>query len=88
LWTSKYFKLPNFLASLIRVWIAWVVETERYIFLGKRIIILSSAAHIKLSAAEHIMSHRFSLSPSNLLLLLFTAYCVAPISHSMDREAD
>jgi hypothetical protein len=35
LWTSKYFKLPNFLASQSRFRIPWAVETERYpFFLG------------------------------------------------------
>jgi hypothetical protein len=44
--------------------------------------------HIKLSAVEHIKSHRFSLSPSNLLLLPFTACYAAPTLHSMAGEAD
>jgi hypothetical protein len=65
-----------------------VVEKERHLFLGKRIIILSPAAHIKLSAAEHVQSHHFSLLPSNLLLLPFTACCTAPTSHSMAGEAN
>jgi hypothetical protein len=67
--TSKYFKLPNFSASRFRVWIAWVIETEIHLFLGKRIGILLPARHIKLSATKHVKSHHFSLSPSNLLLL-------------------
>jgi hypothetical protein len=49
---------------------------------------LSPIAHIKLRTAEHIKFHRFSLSPSNLLLLLFTTCCTAPTSHSMASEAD
>jgi hypothetical protein len=49
---------------------------------------LSPAVHIKLSTAEHIRSHHFSLSPSNLLLLPFTACCTAPTSHSMAGETD
>jgi hypothetical protein len=65
-----------------------VVETENHLFLGKRIIILSPAAHIKLSTAEHVKSHHFSLSPSHLLLLPFTACYTAPTSHSMAGEAD
>jgi hypothetical protein len=43
--------------------------------------------HIKPSTAEHIKSHRFSLSPSNLLLLPFTACYAAPTSHSTVGEA-
>jgi hypothetical protein len=51
----------------------WVVETERHLFLGKRIITLSSAAHIKLGATVLVESHHFSLLPSHLPLpLLFT----------------
>jgi hypothetical protein len=65
-----------------------VVETDRLLFLGKRIITLSLAAHIKLSAVEHANSHHFMLSPSNFLLLPFTACYTAPISHSMPGEAD
>jgi hypothetical protein len=49
---------------------------------------LSPAAHIKLSAAECIKSHCFSLLPSNLLLLPFTACCTAPTSHSMASKTD
>jgi hypothetical protein len=73
--TSKYFKLLTFSASRSCVRITRVVETERHLFLGKRIITLSPAAHIKLSTAEHVKSHRFSFLPSNLLLshLLLTA---------------
>jgi hypothetical protein len=65
-----------------------VVETEIHLFLRKQIIILSSAAYIKLSAAEHVKSHRFSLSPSNLLLLPFTICCATLTSHSMAGEVD
>jgi hypothetical protein len=65
-----------------------VVETERHLFLGKRIVILSPAMHIKLSIAEHIKSLCFSLSPSNLLLLPFTACRVTPTFHSMAGEAN
>jgi hypothetical protein len=86
--TSKYFKLLNFLASRFHIRIAWVVEIKMYLFLGKRIIILSSTVYIKLSTAELIKAHRFSLSSSNLLLLPFTACCAAPTFHSMAGEAD
>jgi hypothetical protein len=50
--TSKSFKLPNFSAPRFRVWIARVVEIERHLFLGKQIITLSHAAHIKLGVDE------------------------------------
>jgi hypothetical protein len=45
-----------------------VVETERHLFLGKRIVTLSPAAHIKLNATVHTKSHHFSLLPSSPLL--------------------
>jgi hypothetical protein len=44
--------------------------------------------HIKLSVAKHVKSHCFLLSPSNLLLLPFTACCAVVTSHSMAGEAD
>jgi xanthine dehydrogenase molybdopterin-binding subunit B len=44
--------------------------------------------HIKLSTTEHVKSHHFSLSPSNLLLFPFTACYAAATSHSMAGEAD
>jgi hypothetical protein len=59
-----------------------------HLFLGKRIIILSPAVHIKLSTAVHVQSPHVLLSPSNLLLLPFTVCCVAPTSHSIADEAD
>jgi hypothetical protein len=54
----------------------------------KQIVTLSHVAHIKLSATECIKSHRFTLSPSNLLLLSFTACYTTPTSHSMAGETD
>jgi hypothetical protein len=45
-----------------------VVETESYFFLGKRIIALSPATHIKLVAIALIALSHFSLLPSHLLL--------------------
>jgi hypothetical protein len=39
-----------------------VVETERHLFLGKRIITLLSTVHIKLGAIVLVESHHFSLS--------------------------
>jgi hypothetical protein len=76
------------LASPFRVWIELVVEIGRHLFLGKRLVILLPATHIKLSTAEHIKSHHFLLSPFNLLLLSFTVCCAAPTSHVMAGEAD
>jgi hypothetical protein len=73
-WTShisKYFKVPNFLASQSRDQIARVVETEKHHFLGKRIITLSSAMHIKVDATMHAKSHRFSLLSSIFLLFIY-----------------
>jgi hypothetical protein len=66
--TSKYFKLLTFSHPQYRGQVALVVKTERHLFLGKRIITLSHAVHIRLSAAEHTRSHHFSLLPNNLLL--------------------
>jgi hypothetical protein len=43
--------------------------------------------YIKLSAAQYIKSYHFLISPSNLLLLPFTACCTAPTSHYMVGEA-
>jgi hypothetical protein len=58
--TSKYFKLPNFSASRSRFRIPRAVETERYpFFLGKRITMLSFAAHIRLGTTVRIRSHHF-----------------------------
>jgi hypothetical protein len=42
--------------------------------------------HIKLGAVVHAKSYHFTLSPSNLLLLPFTAHCTAPTPCSMARE--
>jgi hypothetical protein len=60
----KYFKLPTFLASQSLGRIARAIETEENILAGKCIITLLPAAHIKLGAAVHAKSHRFSLLPS------------------------
>jgi hypothetical protein len=38
-----------------------MVEIEEHFFLGKRIITLSPAVHIKLNATVHAKSHHFSL---------------------------
>jgi hypothetical protein len=67
---SKYFKFPTFLAPQSHGRITWVVETERDIFLEKRIITLSPVAHIKLDTTVHAKSHHFSLLPSILLLFI------------------
>jgi hypothetical protein len=64
----KIFQISNFLASRSRDQIARVVDTERHLFLGKQIVTPLPATHIKLSTAEPVESHRFSLLPSNLLL--------------------
>jgi hypothetical protein len=68
--TSKYFNVLTFLASRFHGWIAQVVGTERHLFLGKHIITLSPATHIKLDTAVHTMSHHFSLLPLSLLLFI------------------
>jgi hypothetical protein len=61
-----------------------VVETERHLFLGKRIITLSPTAHIKLGATVLVESHYFLLLPSHLSLpLLFTACCTISSPCSM-----
>jgi hypothetical protein len=65
-----------------------VVEIKRHLFLVKQIITLLPTVHIKLGATEHVKSHRFLLSPSNLLLLPFTTCCTTPTSHSMTDETD
>jgi hypothetical protein len=73
--TSKSFELPNFLfldsATGLRRWL----KQKRHLFLGRRIITQSPATHIKLSTAEHVESHHFSLLSFNLLHsnLLLTA---------------
>jgi hypothetical protein len=84
--TSKSFKLSNFLALQSRVQIARVAETERHLFLVKRIITLSPSAHTKLGVVEHVSSHRFLLLPSNLLLSFSTARCSIPALHSISEE--
>jgi hypothetical protein len=57
--TSKYFKLPTFLVSRSRGQIMWVVETERHLFLGEKIITLSPTTHIKLDVTVHTRSQHF-----------------------------
>jgi hypothetical protein len=64
-----------------------VVEIERHLFLGKRIITLSPAAHIKLGIAKHVSSHHFLLLSSNLRLSFSTARCTIPALHSMAEES-
>jgi hypothetical protein len=77
--TSKYFKSPTFwlldFSFGLRGWLK-----QKGIFLGKQIVTMSPAVHIKLSAVEHVKS--------NLLLVLFTTCCTAPTSHSMASETD
>jgi hypothetical protein len=73
----KSFELPT---PRIRVWIAWAIETESYLFLGKRIVAQSSAAHINLVTIALIALCRFSLLPSHLPLpSSFTAQWLAPL---------
>jgi hypothetical protein len=81
--TSKSFKLSNFSAPQSRIPIMQVIDIERYLFLGKQIIILLPAVHIKLGFTEHVSSHHWSFLPSHLLLLLSTTRCAASTSHSM-----
>jgi hypothetical protein len=45
-----------------------VIEIEMLLFLGKQIVTLSLAAHIKLNATVHAKFDHFSLLPSSLLL--------------------
>jgi hypothetical protein len=79
-WTSKSFKIPNFLAPRSRVWIARVVEIERHFFLGKLVVTLSPVVHIKLSTAECVQFHHFR----SLIFyyFTFTTLCTAPTSLS------
>jgi hypothetical protein len=65
-----------------------VVETERYHFLGERIVTLSSATHIKLDAAIHAKSHRFSLLPSNLLLFIYCSLHHTVLHFTMINEVE
>jgi hypothetical protein len=61
-----------------------VVETERHLFLAKRIVRLSPVVHIKLGATVLVESHCFSLLPSHPLLpLLSTACCIISTPCSM-----
>jgi hypothetical protein len=76
---SKSFKLPTFLAPRLHVRIAPVVEMERPLFHGKRIVILSSAIPIKppsLSMSCPITSRSYLLifpATFNLFQLLAAA---------------
>jgi hypothetical protein len=65
-----------------------VVETEMHIFLGKQIITLSHAAHIKLNATVHIRSHHFSLLPSTFYFLIHYSVHHTHFPYDMVREAD
>jgi hypothetical protein len=79
--TSKSFELPNFLTPRIRVRIAWVVEIEGHLFLGKQITDLSPVTHIKLGVTVLIVFYRFSLLPSYLSLPSpFTTPWLTPLS--------
>jgi hypothetical protein len=76
----KIFWTSNSLTSHIRVRIVRVVETESYPFLGKWIILLLPATHIKLVTIALIAFHRFSLLPSHLPLPSpFTAQWLTPL---------
>jgi hypothetical protein len=60
--------------------IARAVETESYIFLGKRIVAPSPATHIKLVSITLIALRHFSLLPSHLPLpSSFTAQWLTPL---------
>jgi hypothetical protein len=73
----KSFKLPT---PRICVRIAQAVETESYLFLGKRIIVPSLATHIKLVTIVLIAFCLFSLLPSHLPLPSpFTAQWLTPL---------
>jgi hypothetical protein len=86
--TSKYFKFLIFLSSRSGGRIAWVVEIERHLFLGKQIITLSFAMHIKLSAAVHARSHHFSPSPSSLCFLIYCLLHRTNFPHAMASKTD
>jgi hypothetical protein len=61
-----------------------VVKIESHLFLGKRIITLSPAAHIKLGVTVLVESHHFSLLSSHPPLpLLSTACCTVSTPCSM-----
>jgi hypothetical protein len=63
-----------------------MVETERHIFLGKQLVTVPPATHIKLNAARHVPSHCFLLLPFHLFLLL--CYLVhRSYPHSMAKES-
>jgi hypothetical protein len=64
----KIFWTSNSLTPHIRVRIVRAVETENYLFLGKRIIIPLPATHIKLVTIVLIAFRLFSLLPSHLSL--------------------
>jgi hypothetical protein len=72
----KIFYTSKLFAPRSHTRIARVVETERHLFLGKEIITLSPAVHIKLDTTMHAKSHHFSLS--SLLLFHLLIYCKAP----------
>jgi hypothetical protein len=67
----KIFQTFKLFASQFRSRNVRVVETERYLFLGKQIVILSPVAHIKLNATVHVKSHRFSLLSSRLFFFIY-----------------
>jgi hypothetical protein len=77
---SKSFKLSNFLAPQSRGRITGVVETERHIFIRKRIVTLSFDVHKKLDVAAHANSHRFPLLLSSPLLSHSLFCCTTPTS--------
>jgi hypothetical protein len=82
----KSFKLPNFSAPQSRGRITRVVETDRYLFLGKRIITLFPVIHIKLDATVHAKSHRLSLLSSIFPLFIHCSlYCTTLHSTMTDK---
>jgi hypothetical protein len=63
-----------------------VVETERHLFLGKQLVTLPPATHIKLNAARYVTSHCFSLLPFHLFLpLCYLVHRSCP--HSVAKES-
>jgi hypothetical protein len=65
-----------------------VVEIKRHIFLRERIITLSHSAHIKLDAAVHAISQRFSLLTSSLLLFIHCSLHRSTFPCAMTGETD
>jgi hypothetical protein len=84
---SKYFKLPTL--RLLDPTVGshgWL--KHKGIFLGKRIITLPPTTHIKLDAAVHARSHRFSLMSSSLLFFIHRSLHHTSFHCSMVGETD